>query len=232
MNKRRKQISILTALVVVAVMLFGCGGSDDSASSAASTAPATTSEAVATEEVPTVTDESIVSDEAVTEKAVDNGSDKESNDSKDDEKKSSKDTKAKSSTDTASAKKKESSKKKTDKNSDTINVSISIDCLTLYQKDPSLANKVSSSGTILGKKTMTIKKSETVLDVLKKTGISFSGTNYITSINGLSEKDGGKLSGWMYMVDGEVPMQSCDEQTLKDGQYIQWRYTCNNGSDI
>ena len=55
---------------------------------------------------------------------------------------------------------------------------------------------------------------------------------YIAGINYLYEFDFGELSGWTYRVNGEVPSVGCDKYELKDGDKVEWIYTCELGKDI
>ncbi|MEA5004412.1 MAG: DUF4430 domain-containing protein [Christensenella sp.] len=114
----------------------------------------------------------------------------------------------------------------------TITCTISIDCATALSGNPDLVNAVSSGGTILGGKKVTLDPGATVYDALKATGITFSGKSYISSINSLSEGDCGSQSGWMYSVNGDYPGIGCNKYTLSDGDSIKWRYTCDMGADI
>ncbi len=224
MTYRKRKISILAVLLIIAVLLFGCGSDDTAKSDTGSKTDSTTTAAVepskAATEPAVTTKEAVATDDAVSKK---DQADKKS-ENKTDEKKQ--DDSKKSST------KEQTKKDGTDKSSGGIKCSISIDCQTLYKKDPELANKVSNRGTILGKKSVSLKKNSTAYDALKATGIGFSGKSYISQINGLSEKDGGKLSGWIYKVNGSVPSVSNDDYILKNGDNIQWRYTCNGGDDV
>ena len=55
---------------------------------------------------------------------------------------------------------------------------------------------------------------------------------YIEGINNLYERDVGDLSGWMYSVNGWYPNYGCSRYALKDGDVVEWRYTCDLGRDI
>jgi len=55
---------------------------------------------------------------------------------------------------------------------------------------------------------------------------------YIAGINNLYEFDCGELSGWMYRVNGWFPNYGCSAYTLKQGDVIEWLYTCDLGNDI
>ena len=58
------------------------------------------------------------------------------------------------------------------------------------------------------------------------------GSVYIQGIHYLYEFSCGPLSGWMYRVDGEFPNFGCSKYRLKDGQVIEWVYTCDLGKDV
>ena len=64
-----------------------------------------------------------------------------------------------------------------------------------------------------------------VYDLLCMTGLSLEGdSRYISSINGLSEFDHGKMSGWLYNVNGTTPMISCGDYYPSPGDSIYWWY--------
>lgn len=118
-----------------------------------------------------------------------------------------------------------------------ITVTISVDCKTAVNEGYAAAEAISSSGTILGNKSITLKKGASVYDALKQTGLvvgsSTSGMGtYVYSIQSLAEKACGPGSGWLYMVNGSFPQTSCSKYELKDGDRVKWRYTCNDGKDL
>ena len=57
-------------------------------------------------------------------------------------------------------------------------------------------------------------------------------TAYIEGIANLYEFDCGELSGWMYRVNGEFPNVGCSLYKLKDGDTVEWVYTCDLGRDV
>ena len=84
---------------------------------------------------------------------------------------------------------------------------------------------------------------ESVFDVLlretrkNKIHMEFNMTpvynsNYVEAINNLYEFDCGELSGWMYKVNGWFPNYGSSRYELKDGDKIEWQYTCDLGRDI
>ena len=125
---------------------------------------------------------------------------------------------------------------------------ISIDCETILNNKDKLSENalkfVPSTGTILPTTEYYIEnENTTVFDVLKKVcrdndiHLEFSYTpayhsSYIEGIANLYERDCGSLSGWMYSVNGEYPNVGCSEVTVKNGDVIKWRYTCDLGWDV
>lgn len=223
---RHHTIKPIILLVVLAVAIFCVGCGSEASEKNESAQGKTTGGAVAVADDAATSNGALTTDEAVDAEGL----------AKDNAKESTKETQKTSSKEKAktSSTKKDST---SSKSSDTIDVTISIDCKTLYEANPTMANKVSSNGVILAKKTLTLNKNGSVLDALKKSGIRYSDTgtssaSYISAINGLSEKDGGKLSGWMFKVNGTVPMEGCNAYKLKAGDNIQWRYSLESGDDI
>ena len=124
---------------------------------------------------------------------------------------------------------------------------ISIECKTILDNLDKLRSSktdyVPADGWILYKSTVEFEKGDTVFDVLKKVtkaaGIQMESkwtpmynSYYIEGINQLYEFDCGEQSGWMYSVNGWFPNYGCSSYELKDGDKIEWRYTCDLGSDV
>mgnify|MGYP000846015624 FL=1 len=57
------------------------------------------------------------------------------------------------------------------------------------------------------------------------------GSQYVKGINYLYEYDAGKLSGWLYQVNGVQPDYGCSKYKLKNGDVIHWFYTINYTKD-
>ena len=55
---------------------------------------------------------------------------------------------------------------------------------------------------------------------------------YVEGIHNLYEFDCGALSGWMYKVNGWYPNYGCSRYQMKDGDVVEWRFTCDLGNDI
>lgn len=97
---------------------------------------------------------------------------------------------------------------------------------------------VPADGVILSKRKVTLKSGDTVKSVLNRVAkeqnitITTKGSDYVSGIAGISEFDGGDLSGWMYSVNGIFPQKSYNQYKLKNGDDIAWRYTLNMGEDL
>ena len=64
-----------------------------------------------------------------------------------------------------------------------------------------------------------------VYDALCNCGVGIEGSGYyVSAINGLREKDHGTTSGWMYSVNGTVPMVACGRYYLNSGDNVYWYY--------
>ena len=124
---------------------------------------------------------------------------------------------------------------------------LSVRCDTILNNMPMLdSNKVElvpSDGIILPPITVTFYEGESVFNVLqremKKNRIHMEFRNtpiynsaYIEGINNLYEFDCGELSGWMYKVNGWFPNYGCSRYLLKNGDVIEWVYTCDLGRDV
>ena len=124
---------------------------------------------------------------------------------------------------------------------------ISISCSTILNNmdlcDPAKVDLVPADGWILQPITVTFYEGESVFNVLQrvckqqKIHMEFENTPiynsaYIEGINNLYEFDVGELSGWMYQVNGWFPNYGCSRYGLKNGDVINWVYTCDLGFDV
>jgi len=86
---------------------------------------------------------------------------------------------------------------------------------------------------------------ETVFDIMERAArlngiqivhrggsLSVYNSVYMQGINHLFEYSCGPLSGWMYSINGAFPSYGCSAYELRDGDVIEWRYTCDLGRDI
>ena len=129
----------------------------------------------------------------------------------------------------------------------TLKCTFSISCATVLDNmnmlDKSKKEIIPNDGWILKPVTVTFNEGESVFDVLKqvckenKIQLEFSMTPiynsaYIEGINNLYEFDCGSLSGWMYEVNDWFPNYGCSRYEVKNGDVIEWQYTCSLGADI
>jgi hypothetical protein len=102
---------------------------------------------------------------------------------------------------------------------------------------------VPADGEIFSPAAVTFYEGESVFNVLwremKQAGVQFEFMNvpiynsaYIEGINNLYEFDAGELSGWMYRVNGWFPNYGCSRYSLRDGDIVEWVYTCDLGDDV
>jgi len=81
---------------------------------------------------------------------------------------------------------------------------------------------------------------DTVLDALK----AYAAENdlavvvengiytYVTGIGGISEKDFGNNTGWVFTVNNEMVMEGADTCTLSDGDMVSWQYVDYSDTSI
>lgn len=101
----------------------------------------------------------------------------------------------------------------------TVTVSVSID-------------SSAADGSVSGSGTFTFKEGATPYDALcaLRSDVTSSSTAmgiYVEGIGGLFENDSRYpgVSGWKYMVNGRVVMQSAGSYALSDGDHVTWYYT-------
>ena len=129
----------------------------------------------------------------------------------------------------------------------TLKCTFSISCATVLNNMDSLDSGkreiIPDDGWILKPVTVTFNEGESVFDVLQrvcrenKIHLEFSLTPiynsaYIEGINNLYEFDCGSLSGWTYSVNGWFPNYGCSRYEIKNGDTVNWHYTCNLGEDV
>lgn len=124
---------------------------------------------------------------------------------------------------------------------------LSISCATILDNmdlcDPEKRELVPEDGWILKPTVVTFYEGESVFNVLQRTckqqkiHMEFVNTPaynsaYIEGIHNLYEFDVGNLSGWMYKVNDWFPNYGCSRYALKDGDIVEWVYTCDLGYDV
>ncbi len=120
-------------------------------------------------------------------------------------------------------------------------------CDTILQNIANLKEEkidiVPKDSIIFAEKEVVFYEGESVFNVLlremKKNKIHFEFVNtpiynsaYVEGIANIYEFDCGELSGWMYKVNGWFPNYGCSRYALKQGDKIEWLYTCDLGNDI
>lgn len=128
-----------------------------------------------------------------------------------------------------------------------LSCTISVTCYTILDNmeklNPDKTELVPKDGWILKPIEVTFYEGESVFNVLSRTlkqnkiHMEFENTPiynsaYIEGIGNLYEFDCGDLSGWMYKVNDWFPNYGCSRYQLKDGDIIEWIYTCDLGHDI
>ena len=124
---------------------------------------------------------------------------------------------------------------------------LSIECSTILHNmdwlDPEKVELVPEDGIILPPTAVTFYEGESVFNVLRRTckqqkiHMEFEDTPiynsaYIEGIHNLYEFDCGELSGWMYSVNGWFPNYGVSRYQLREGDNIEFRYTCDLGKDV
>ena len=124
---------------------------------------------------------------------------------------------------------------------------LSVRCDTILENmdwlDPAKAELVPEDGVIYAERTVTFYEGESVFNLLvremkqNKIHMEFVNTPiynsaYIEGINNLYEFDCGERSGWMYKVNDWFPNYGCSRSQLKEGDRVEWVYTCNLGEDV
>ncbi len=148
----------------------------------------------------------------------------------------------------------------TKKQEKTVTCTIEIECKTILNNLGNLRPEkkafLPKDGYILKETTVSVAEGSTVFDVLRlvckqntcpekctycrKSRIQLEyvytpgyDSEYIRGIHHLYEKDCGTQSGWMYSVNGVFPNYGVNKYTVKNGDDIKIRYTCNGfGEDL
>ncbi len=102
---------------------------------------------------------------------------------------------------------------------------------------------VPKDGVIFKEKEVTFYEGESVFNVLlremkkHKIHLEYMSTPiynsaYIEGIANLYEMDCGELSGWVYKVNDWFPNYGSSRYVLRQGDKIEWLYTCDLGRDV
>lgn len=120
---------------------------------------------------------------------------------------------------------------------------LSVRCDTAIGKSHGKDIVLPDDGIIFPEQSVVFYEGESVFNVLvremKKNKIHLEFVNtpiynsaYIEGICNLYEFDCGELSGWMYKVNDWYPNYGCSRYELKNGDKVEWIYTCDMGKDI
>lgn len=140
-----------------------------------------------------------------------------------------------------------------------IHCTIEIDCSAILKNMSDLKTSkvefVPTDGKILSKTKVELPHGSTAFDLLKEAcknkvcdkkcefclndgiHIDYSYTPaynnyYVRGLHQLYEKDCGTKSGWMFRVNGVYPNYGSSSYVLKDGDAVEFIYTCDLGEDI
>jgi hypothetical protein len=129
----------------------------------------------------------------------------------------------------------------------TYTCTLSVRCDTLLDNlaslDPEKHELVPADGVIFPETAVTFSEGENAFTLLKRElqsaqiHLEFVHTPlynsaYIEGIHNLFEFDAGELSGWMYKVNGWFPNYGCARYLLRDGDTVEFVYTCDLGRDV
>lgn len=124
---------------------------------------------------------------------------------------------------------------------------LQITCNTIFDNmdrfDQAKLEVLPENGVIYESKEIVFYEGESVFDVLlreakenkvhmESVGTPGYNSNYVEGIGNIYEFDAGELSGWMYKVNDWFPNYGSSRYQLKDGDKIEWIYTCDLGRDI
>lgn len=134
---------------------------------------------------------------------------------------------------------------------DSETVFLSIRCDTVLNNMDLLDKELKSNeyippdGSILPKSEYVLREGDSVFSILSRSvqynkiqfeyqGNPLQGQNgiYIKGIHFLYEFSCGPLSGWLFKVNGVFATGDCSSYILKDGDVIEWVYSCDLGRDV
>lgn len=128
-----------------------------------------------------------------------------------------------------------------------LSCTLSVRCDTILKNtawlDMEKLELVPEDGVIYAERNVTFYEGESVFNLLvremKRNKIHLELENipvynsaYIEGIGNIYEFDCGELSGWMYKVNDRFPNYGCSRYLLKEGDKVEWVYTCDLGADV
>lgn len=123
----------------------------------------------------------------------------------------------------------------------------SINCSTVFDNldkiDAAIVEQLPQDGWIYPAKEVEFTEGESVFDILQrvtrqeKIHMEFNSnpalkSKYVEGIHNLYEFDAGELSGWTYKINGKGMGYGSSSSYPKDGDVIEWLYTCDQGRDV
>jgi hypothetical protein len=133
-----------------------------------------------------------------------------------------------------------------DKVKGTLKCTLSINCSTVFDNlnkiDAAIVDTLPKDGWIYPAKEVEFTEGESVFDILqrvvKEEKIHMESNSnpalkskYVEGIHNLYEFDAGELSGWTYKVNGKGMGYGSSSSFPKDGDIVEWIYTCDQGRD-
>lgn len=133
------------------------------------------------------------------------------------------------------------------KNTGEMTVTLSVDCSTVLENSEKIDISVNppevipQDGIVIKTRTVKLPAGSDAFDALiaaareQRVAVDYSGGIYGVYIKGIGqiyEFGFGELSGWLFKVNGEFPDRSAGEITLKDGDFVEFVYTCDLGGDV
>lgn len=124
---------------------------------------------------------------------------------------------------------------------------VSADCLTVLDNMASIdpvvnpADVIPEDGIVIEKCEVMLPEGASAFDALtaaareQRVRVDYVGSGWGTYVRGIGyiyEFGFGELSGWMYRVNGEFPDVSASDFTLKEGDIVEFVYTCDLGRDV
>ncbi len=126
-----------------------------------------------------------------------------------------------------------------------LNVTLSVKCNTILKNMDKLSDEkkdiIPENGIIIAETDVGLTEKSSLLYILKseitkrKIHIDFesgAGSAYVKGMANIYAGDCGELSGWMVRVNGEDIAVGADLYYPKDGDIIEWLYTCDMGNDL
>lgn len=119
-----------------------------------------------------------------------------------------------------------------------ITVSVYVNCSAALSDREKTSAVLPPDGILLAAENVNLAEGSTAFDALisaskaSKLRIDYTGTSYGTYINGIGglyEFDLGSTSGWLYKVNGELPVRSSGAYRLSDGDVVEFVYTITLG---